>query len=308
MQKAYKNENMEKSYCIFLDLLGFSKEVLQNCKDNRGQEHLLSLLKALKMAMSKFENNEEYSMKVFTDNIVIGVPLKRITELSSWCPEDEINEYGGYASGDILSEIYENYFNSIINQVIFYQLEMMLNKFFVRGGWSCGHLYMDSKIVYGDALIFSHDLESQKAIYPRIILSDELKEMVERMIYNKAELVPFPYNRKYEIHGNPTIPQLLKAEDEIYFVNYLFETIEWENKSVNFKKIQMHKEIIIEMINTYSEDTRILEKYCWSAFYHNKFCEYFIGHFLGQKIDNELLITDIPYVDEKWSINWIVYS
>lgn len=243
MTKAYGNQQMEKSYCIFLDLLGFSKEVVRNCGINKGQEHLSKLLKALTKAMSKFEENEEYEMKVFTDNIVIGVPLKKITELSSWCPEDEINDYGAYASGDILSEIYERYFKVIVNQVIYYQIEMLLNKFFVRGGWSSGQLYMDSKIVYGDSLIDSHELEFLKAIYPRIILSDKLKEMVDRMMYNKTVLVPFPYNREYEIYGNPTIPQLLKAENEIYFVNYLFETIDWNKKTFDFTKLQRHKDI-----------------------------------------------------------------
>lgn len=307
MKTAFKEGIIEKSYCIFLDLLGFSSDVLNNCASNHAQEHLSNLLMALKSAMSKFKYNDDYGMKVFTDNIVIGVPFKKITELSSWCPEDEINDYGGYASGDILSEIYEQYFNNIIDQVIFYQMEMVLNSFFVRGGWSSGSLYMDSNIVYGDALIYSHELESIKAIYPRIILSDKLKTMVDRMIYNKAVLLPFPYNRKYEIYGNPTIPQLLEAENEIYFVNYLFETVNWEQKFIDLKRIKKHKEIVIQKINDYIDNEHILEKYCWSAFYHNKFCEYFIVHALGQELDNNLLISEIPYSDKKWEIKWITF-
>lgn len=307
MKIAFKEGIIEKSYCIFLDLLGFSSDVLKNCANNHAQEHLSNLLMALNGAMSKFEYNYDYGMKVFTDNIVIGMPLKKITELSSWCPEDEINDYGGYASGDILSEIYEQYFNNIIDKVIFYQMEMILNGFFVRGGWSSGSLYMDSNIVYGDALIYSYELESKKAIYPRIILSDDLKKMVDRMIYNKAVLLPFPYNRKYEIYGNPTIPQLFEAEKEIYFVNYLFETVNWEQKSIDLKKIKNHKEIIIQKINDYINNKHILEKYCWSAFYHNKFCEYFIVHALGQELDNKLLISEIPYTDKKWEIKWITF-
>lgn len=308
MQNAYGNEILEKSYCIFLDLLGFSQEVLTHCNANRGQEHLVSLLRALEEAMVKFEHGSEYEMKVFTDNIVIGVPFKKITELSSWCPEDEINEYGGYASGDILSEIYEKYFDAIISQVIFYQLEMIKNKFFVRGGWSAGNLYMDSKIVYGDALIDSYILESKKAIYPRIILGENLKEMVERMLYNKAVLVPFPYNRKYEVYGNPTLPQLLKDENDIYFVNYLFQTIDWDSKTIDYQIIQKHREIIVEMINKNKSNERVLEKYCWSAFYHNNFCNSFIKHALGQEVNESLLIDEIPYVDESWKISLVIYS
>jgi hypothetical protein len=103
---------------------------------------------------------------------------------------------------------------------------MILEGFFVRGGWDYGELYMDSKVVYGKPLISAYNLESNNAKYPRIIFGERVIEMIDRMIYNKQVLVPFPYNQKFDIFGNVTIPFVLKGEEGVYFVNYLFSIID----------------------------------------------------------------------------------
>ncbi|WCN36483.1 hypothetical protein [Aneurinibacillus uraniidurans] len=306
MNQAYKNVALENSYCLFLDLLGFSQEIIDNSNNATSQNHLIRLIQAIEKGMSRFSETDDYSLKLFTDNIVIGIPFKKLTEIAAWCPEDEVNSYSGYASGDVLSEIYEDYFNKIVEQVIYYQLTMILEGFFVRGGWDYGKLYMDSKIVYGKPLISAYKLESDYAKYPRIVLGERIIEMIDRMIYNKEVLAPFPYNREFDICGNSTIPYVLKGEEGIYFVNYLFSVINLADNTYDIDKLLQHKEIIQNKITLFKSNERILSKYCWSAFYHNRFCELFIQTKMGIKDIEHLIIKEIPYVSSDWDIGWVI--
>jgi hypothetical protein len=109
MNQAYKNVSLENSYCLFLDLLGFSQEIIDNSNNGTSQNHLNRLLEAIKKGMSRFTETDEYSLKVFTDNIVIGIPFKKLTEITSWFAEDEVNEYQ-----DTLREMYYPRYMKII--------------------------------------------------------------------------------------------------------------------------------------------------------------------------------------------------
>lgn len=305
---VYKEDEPEKSYCLFLDILGFTNDIIANDKMQRHKEHLKELRKSIKSSIVKFEDNSCHTLKVFTDNIVIGVPLKRLTRAMSMFDgiedfeEEELNEYAGYASGDAVSELYEHHFNDIITPVVYYQLNMVLNSFFVRGGWDCGILYMDDIIVYGKSLIDAYELE-MKSDYPRILLCDKIKEMIDRQIYNKEVLQPFAHHRYFEIYGNATNQYVLKDEKDNYFINYLYGVI--TDSRVDYEKLNKHKIIVEERILRYKCNGKILRKYCWSAFYHNRFCELFLRDKLKIKDINEFLIKDIPW-HENWKIEWII--
>lgn len=53
--------------------------------------------------------------------------------------------------------------------------------FLCRGGISKGLLYHEKNIAFGPAMIEAYHLESKKALYPRIILSKDVEDFVNRM-------------------------------------------------------------------------------------------------------------------------------
>ncbi|WP_031553226.1 hypothetical protein [Oribacterium sp. FC2011] len=298
MSKAFQEPRLLKAYCFFLDILGYTRELETVCTT----EHMKQLLDALDAAKGKFSDSSKYSIKFFTDNIIVGVPLRRINELEEQgMLEDEVNSYAQGPAGDVVSEMYADYLNEIIEPVIFYQYTMNKKGFFIRGGLSKGFLYMDDDVVYGNSLIESYHLEDA-AVYPRIILSKELKEMVARIMYDKLHLDPFKAIHDQKIDDYPVIPQLLVDEKGDVFVNYLYLAIkDWDSRDVDFDKVRDHKWIIEQKIeNSKSLDGHILEKYCWSAYYHNWFCRWF-----SDNKDSDYQIEHIPIVKENWIIKWI---
>ena len=53
------------------------------------------------------------------------------------------------------------------------------NRVIVRGGIARGGLIHDKEMVVGPAMVDAYLLESKKAVYPRIIISEELKNEFE---------------------------------------------------------------------------------------------------------------------------------
>jgi hypothetical protein len=52
-----------------------------------------------------------------------------------------------------------------------YQLSMALDDYFIRGAISVGELFLDPNTAFGPALLEAHDLESNVARDPRVILA-----------------------------------------------------------------------------------------------------------------------------------------
>lgn len=265
---VYTNKIVLNSYCIFCDILGFSKEI-QNHKSKYPNEHLNELCNAINIATSDLQENESgiFEIKTFTDNIVIGTPIKNLHP--------------------------EEYFGLIILDIIMYQVQMILRGFFIRGGWSIGNLYMDDNIVYGESIIEAYGLESGIANYPRIILSDDMKKMIEEHVgyYN-------------EIHP-PQIYHVLEDENGKYFINYLYAIIADADYGypIQFEYLKNHKCIVENQINRFSNESYIREKYEWSAFYHNRFCDIYI-----KDCPKEYYIDEEYYNKRGWEIKLISFK
>lgn len=82
--KAYSSSDptLKTSIVCFVDILGFSQLSLEALSDNQGNEFLFRLRNALSKAYKEIRRNskgwkskESYSIKIFTDNIVVGYPL-----------------------------------------------------------------------------------------------------------------------------------------------------------------------------------------------------------------------------------------
>lgn len=236
----------QRSFCAFLDVLGFSERILACDKNGRADELLGSFHQILAESIAPLKKNAKKDQlsyfKSFTDNVVLACP-----DMTDDMDVDDME----FASGIIFSDISR------------YQLQMALKGFFIRGGLALGPLFMDENSVYGSALIEAHRLESKVAINPCVVLCDKAMRLVDEHI------------GYYYRENPPQRKSLLKGQDGRYFVNYLSECINDEYRDrehLDVKSLRLHKEQIELALKNYAAVPTVFSKFSWLAAYHNYFC------------------------------------
>lgn len=229
---------MEKSICCFIDILGYS-EIICNSSDEENEKNI-EKLKEMYNQFEGFNNGYEnryrnYKVRTFSDNIFIEVKLS----------EHNLFSLGVGNEGNI--------YHILSNLSDFQNTMFHTYGFFIRGAIVYGEVYSDNNIIYGKGIIEAVENE-KKAKFPRIIISEELKKIIDE-------------NRKsyggYEYWGDDT---LIKLEDnEEYFLNYLNDMDYQFLEEV----LENHKKLIEENLKKHKDNNRILEKYEWLKKYHN---------------------------------------
>lgn len=244
------NPRMVNSIVCFIDILGFTEMIKTKCKNGEGNELLSRLYNSLNRSYElinitlAFENT-----KIFTDNIIISCPIQ--------------------GNG-------EKELSSVLYSLLWYQYQLTLEGFFIRGGVSVGDNYMDENIVFGPALIDAYEAESKLANSPRIILDKKCTELHEKI--NKQYLLSGLYSEyaKYlEVGG----------DDGILFVNYLSLYKNFPSNDICncIYDLEKHKCRIVENLEFFKREEddpqkelkriKIRDKYLWVAEYHNNFCK-----------------------------------
>ncbi|EJC7104920.1 hypothetical protein MZJ31_004501 [Vibrio parahaemolyticus] len=232
---------LKKSYCVFMDVLGFSEMISSSSGQDNEQELFQSYHEVTSRLVARLNEHAGpdsfLNVKVFSDNILLAVP---------WFSVDGESEFGF-----ILLALRE------------YQLSMALNGYFIRGGISVGNLFVDENMIYGKALLEAYALESKVANDPKIILSSEVLEVVRShtQFYENPE--ESPQNRDVVIDN-----------DGKGFISYLDELIEESSVGLvlNTEKLRLHKQKVMEAVEFHRENTKVWYKYHWLCDYHNYFC------------------------------------
>ena len=143
MSNPYYSERI----IAFVDILGFKEKI---GKSNINQMEAESIYRALNRIYkvkkdnegSGFMNQKSQGVEVttFSDSAVISYPAEKDNLLF------------------------------LILDLIHLQLDLTMDDVLIRGGLTIGDLYHDGSIVYGPAMNMAYKLESQVAIYPRIIV------------------------------------------------------------------------------------------------------------------------------------------
>lgn len=237
---------MKKSVVVFLDILGYSDLIKYPRTDKENAQLLTHLHNALTESRrnidpgeTSFNHDEKdlYAMRSFTDNIVIGYPIR----------------------GDAEAEL-----GSIFIKLPYFQMDMALNGYFIRGGISIGNLYIDDLTVFGPGLIEAYEGEVNLARDPRIILTEtSLAAVDEHLSY---------YGRRNHAPQNYS---LLKDSDGQVFINYL-ETLISEEGGYFSDELLKHKENTEIKLSHFHKNPKIWSKYFWVANYHNFFCETYL--------------------------------
>lgn len=263
---AYKdkegNGEFKQSYCAYFDILGFKEKIKDG--DLKYFDHYLSVLqkelKQVEFFKSIPKEKNDFEIKIFTDNFVIGIP---------WKLEDGEIELG-----------------TLFTVLSILQYNLLVEDIFIRGAVSASQLYMDENTVFGPALIDAYQLEEKSAIYPRIILSESIKPILLKHISYYAEGLAFQEE------------EFLKDSDGFLFINYLYHLLEIYNepefgdkKTYIKRKLNLHKDVIIKNLDRNKTDMKVFNKYSWVANYHNHFCKNYLDEIEGLAI-GELLIPD----------------
>lgn len=103
-------------------------------------------------------------------------------------------------------------FEEFAKAVSLYQILLLKNGFLCRGGIALNKHYSKSGFIFSPALIEAYKVESEKAIYPRIVISEDL--------------IDFLYPSK-------VMPNILcKEYDGLYFINYITNELDEETHQV----------------------------------------------------------------------------
>ena len=252
------------SICCFLDVLGFSAQIMNPGKSRTGNELLNDFYTANNDALgvpNGFSKEGVLYSKTFSDNLFLAKPFNSI-------------EDGKFTRANNGEEEFATMMYAITN----YQLEMALKGFFTRGGLTIGWLFLDDRSIFGSALIEAYELESKKALNPIVLCSAALKTQLDNQIqeYSGDESPP---------HTNCLYVQ----EDGSYFLNYLSAAAQGD--IIEHEKILLHKTLIEQEIIKNKSNPSVLSKYTWLAGYHNYFCE-LNSHLPGYSED--LIIQNYP--------------
>lgn len=90
-----------------------------------------------------------------------------------------------------IDEDFDNVMECIFSVIAFclvFNIRLLAKGLLVRGGVTIGYCFSDTFMVWGEALVRAHELESTVAIYPRIVIdpfADEIFEFLEEPKYKK---------------------------------------------------------------------------------------------------------------------------
>ena len=134
---------------------------------------------------------------------------------------------------------------------------MMRNDLLIRGGVCDGEIVASTGVIYGPALVKAYALESECAIYPRIVVDRGLA----------AALL--------DLNEESVISMLVRGDDGAYFIDYLFTSVafdfivnEWRDGQ---EKINDHRSFVQKEIGhgVHDKPERVKQKLLSLALYHN---------------------------------------
>lgn len=259
----------EKSLVAFLDILGFKNHVKSyfNPKCHVDKKILNMIKSAFEDAKNapyldffkEIEHLEEMDLKIqykqFSDCICVSIPnVKGNTRIAAMVLSSFVF---------LLRDLYFN---------------MLKFNFYIRGGFSVGFHYEDDDVIFSEGLIKAYEIESE-AIYPRIILDDELVKRFEEFWANQKNWISTLGVNKMLISDwdgsifiNPF--NLSQALEKMFLEGYIGKTyfID-EKKDVKTQLIEIDSKAQLRVLNNLNNNIRelksdetddnVLKKYIW---------------------------------------------
>ena len=165
----------------YIDLLGIKEKI---CSDD-SEKNLNNIDDLYDIAFNHMSNKEflksmpGFRIKSFSDNFIISLPLTDSFERNM------------------------DLFISLSNYLSSFQLIFLLYEIVLRGGITIGNLFINDRIVWGEALIRGYKLENEIAVFPRIVIDTD-NDTIKRF-FDYADDVIFPELYHTDKDGNAFI-------------------------------------------------------------------------------------------------------
>ncbi len=243
----------ESRYVAFLDLLGFKDMVEQSTKN---QSILNNISKALNYTYEVQHNNYhgflsqvEFGKQVttFSDSIIISY--------STSTPA------GGF---------------HILMDLIYICIDLLYNGILVRGGVTVGQLVHDERKCFGPAMNEAYKMESDEAIYPRILIN---KNVLDFDLENPGSANTVEQENKYLLGLIKAVPD----NKNLFILDYLKQYNELDDIYTYLDFISNTRDFIIESLSKFEKNERVYKKYEWLKRYYNETIQSFhidLGEFL----------------------------
>lgn len=167
-----------KQYIVaFIDLLGFSSMVAHDCETPNGEQKFIESLYDCHMETRRLKvDHPDLQLIQFSDSVVFALPYS-----------------------------IDNYI-SIVSMISDYQYNLLKKGILCRGGVSYGKHFFTEDFLFSNGMIEAYRLESQVALSPRVVISNDLYELVKPKLEAQGASVP-----------------LLFEQDGLRFIHYLTE-------------------------------------------------------------------------------------
>lgn len=236
MDKKYKD-----CIVVFLDILGFKNTIINSETDVSVKKifDILTYVEAWNTSdgLNKFIEEKDFHSEPYFQ--------KKTINFNEILKEIQIS----YFSDSLVISLPYNDSNLdvrlflIIRSLANFITKVSSMNFFIRGGISIGKMYHKKNIFFGPAFLEAYKLESEVAIYPRVIFSTNLIDIVKDILYVKD------------------------SEDGIFHIDW-FDFLKQQvnkgfyQKPANLPTMNYIKELIQENIDSNS-DIKIKSKYIW---------------------------------------------
>ncbi|MEN9358743.1 MAG: hypothetical protein RL095_278 [Verrucomicrobiota bacterium] len=141
-------------------------------------------------------------------------------------------------------------------------LRILNEGFLVRGGAVLGDCYIDDLGFFGPSVECAYFLESKKAIYPRVMIEDDIGARLYE--WERSQEMDETMAKKFK-----SIPRLILQDDDgHFFLNALYEVEKAGQLYIGEEKLTLEgaKSRILETIKrdeTGQDDQRVLDKLLW---------------------------------------------
>lgn len=237
MEDGMHKKVYEKRVVTFIDILGYKNMVEKTIGCNNEAIKLLDIMNYISVEKKTNytgmlnQNSIGKEISIFSDSIVISYPI----------------DLGG-------SLFY------ILIDLIHLQIELINNGILFRGAVVIDELYHNDNIIFGPAMLRAYELESEKAIYPRIIIEPGT---IDEGIKFKAPQNSFDDEAGY-------ILSLLRQDDYdgYYFLDYLKQYQELDDPYYYYVMLESLRGMIYKAFMEI-KDEWVLKKYKWLRKYYN---------------------------------------
>ena len=213
--KLGKNKKFKgKGYVCFIDVLGFSTDILNNWHNK--ESNPLDKILSIKNKMPLFDNTEDYGSESTRHYVC------RVNTIS-----DSVTICFGFDENIIVGDLVLG-LEAVIANVAYIWSTFIREGYTIRGAIDFGDIYWDSNELIGPAFINAYRLESEVAKNSRVIISSGLNRELNNL-FKKYEITLTEHlieNFRKDVDGYIIIDphQIYNSEEErIELINELIE-------------------------------------------------------------------------------------